>query len=181
MSMIEIWKDIPDYKGHYEISNLGRVKSIERTIHYTNGRSRKIKERILKQCHAKNLKCAYWMVCFRKDGKQQSKMVHRLLAEAFIPNPENLSDVNHKDGVKLNNDLSNLEWIDRKGNMNHAFQMGLSLISQGENHYLSKLTEDQVKYIRSNRPESNAVLARRYGVSEVLIGRIMKRLTWKHI
>ena len=114
------WRTVKGFEGVYEVSNLGVVKSLGR---YENGHTGKKysttyyrKEKTLKQC----LRKGYPFVCLRKDGKTYNKSVHRLVAEAFIPNPSNLSEVNHKDENPLNNNVENLEWCDRKYNNNYG-------------------------------------------------------------
>lgn len=103
MNSVEIWKDIEDYKGLYQVSNLGRVRSLDRID--ALGRLRKGK--VL----AYNLVGAgYLQVGLHRDGKVEQKLVHRLVSEAFLPNPDNLPEVNHKDEDKTNNNISNLEW-----------------------------------------------------------------------
>lgn len=101
----ELWKDIKDYEGLYQISNLGRVKSL-----------RFGKEKILK--YGKSGK-GYFFVNLCKNGEYKSYIVHRLIAKAFIPNPENLPEVNHKDENKQNNCVENLEWCTHKYNNNY--------------------------------------------------------------
>lgn len=103
--MEEIWKDIVDYEGLYQVSNLGRVKSLVR--------KGVLKEKMLKPfIHQKG----YLQIGLHKNGKYIKYLVHRLVAEAFIPNPNNLPEVNHKDENKQNNVVSNLEWCDRSYN-----------------------------------------------------------------
>ena len=104
--MKEIWKDVEGYEGCYQVSNLGRVKS----LNY----NRTGKEKVLKACKSKG----YYYVILCKDSKQKNCSVHRLVATAFLPNPDNLPQVNHKDEDKTNNACFNLEWCDRKYNMN---------------------------------------------------------------
>ena len=101
--MKEIWKDKKDYEGHYQVSNWGRIKSIKFG-----------KERILKQ----NIRCGYYYVNLYKNNIKKQYPVHRLVAEAFIDNPDNLFQVNHRDENKLNNNVDNLEWCDAKYNIN---------------------------------------------------------------
>ena len=105
--MEEIWKDKKDYEGHYQVSNLGRVKSIKFG-----------KEIILKQ-HI-NIKGGYYYVCLLKNGKHKNYYVHRLVAEAFLPITDNLPQVNHKDENKLNNSVDNLEWCTNEYNHNYG-------------------------------------------------------------
>nr|DAG56935.1 MAG TPA: homing endonuclease [Caudoviricetes sp.] len=105
--MQEIWKDIEDYEGLYQVSNKGRVKSIERYSYKGNRSIQKLKERILKVGIRKD---NYLTVVLRKNGKSTSYLVHRLVAQNFIPNPHGYNVVNHKDENKQNNDIRNLEW-----------------------------------------------------------------------
>lgn len=105
---MEEWKDIKGYEEKYQISNLGRVKS----LNYNNTK----KSKLLHQSLINN----YYSVCLWKQGKGKQHRIHRLVAEAFIENPDNLSEVNHKDEDKLNNEVSNLEWCDSKYNCNYG-------------------------------------------------------------
>lgn len=111
--MDEIWKDIVDYENLYQGSNLGRVRSVDRWVKDTNGSLRFYRGRILKPVINGR---GYLQVCLCKNGKVKKFTVHRLVAEAFLPNPDNLPEVNHKDENKLNNVVSNLEWCNSKYN-----------------------------------------------------------------
>ena len=102
----EVWKDIEGYEGLYQVSDYGRVKRIGYK-----------KERILKPGRLKN---GYLQVILYKNGKQNHFLVHRLVALTFISNPNNLPEVNHKDEDKTNNKFENLEWCDRKYNINYG-------------------------------------------------------------
>lgn len=105
----EVWKDITGYEGLYQVSNLGNVKS----LNY----NRTGQEKILK---AINHKCGYLRVTLYKNSKCVTYRLHRLVAQAFIPNPDNLPEVNHKDEDKSNNCVNNLEWCDSKYNINYG-------------------------------------------------------------
>ena len=113
--MSEIWKDVLGYEGFYQVSNLGRVKSLDK--HDRCGRFKEGKIKVIGDNGN-----GYCVVNLKVDGKQQMKTVHRLVATAFIPNPNNLSEINHIDGNKKNNTISNLEWCDRSKNVKHAIK-----------------------------------------------------------
>ena len=110
---MEVWKQISGYEGFYEVSNLGRIRSLERIVECSDGRKRKLKTRILRQSCAPS---GYYMVTLHKNGKQKSGLVHRLVCEAFIPNPLGKGEVNHKDENSKNNNATNLEWVTSKEN-----------------------------------------------------------------
>ena len=115
--MEEIWKDIVGYENTYEVSNLGRVRSKARTIVYGNGKIVHRKSRIKKPTIDRN---SYPRVGLQVNGRLTMKMVHRLVAEAFIPNPKNLPIVNHKDEDKMNPTAGNLEWCDNSYNVSYS-------------------------------------------------------------
>lgn len=117
---MERWKDVKGYEGYYKISDAGRVKSLERT--YKTKHSFRVvpeKMRTLTDVHG-YLYCTLW-----KDGNHKRFAIHRMVAEAFIPNPDGLPQVNHLDGDKHNNNVFNLEWCNQSRNNKHAFAMGL--------------------------------------------------------
>lgn len=109
---MEEWRDVKDYEGLYQVSNLGRV----RTFRYADHRVRS---------QYRHKKYNYWQILLQRKGlKKKTAKVHRLVAQAFLPNPHNLPEVNHLDCDRLNNRVENLEWCDRRRNMEHAGQMG---------------------------------------------------------
>lgn len=116
----EIWADIPGYEGYYQISNKGRVKSLPRWIHYSDGRVYFYDGVILKNKHDHGGYCAVELTI---NTNLETRKVHRLVAEAFIPNPDNLPQVNHKDENKDNNSVKNLEWCDQKYNNNYGTRL----------------------------------------------------------
>ena len=116
----EEWRDVKGFEGYYQISNYGRVKSLERIIGRSNGNKQTIRARILKPCISNS---GYYEVPLYKDGKGKQYTVHRLVAEAFLRNV-NLC-VNHIDGNKLNNCVENLEWCTYSDNITHAIKYGL--------------------------------------------------------
>lgn len=118
----EIWKDIEEFKGIYQISNYGRVKSIERYVERNNKGKIKVKEKILKTYI--NKKTGYSYAMFSISGKNKIRHIHRLVAEAFIDNPNNKKDINHKDCNRTNNYVNNLEWCTRSENIKYGFKYG---------------------------------------------------------
>lgn len=123
---MEIWKDIKGYEGIYQISSLGNVKS----LYGWDGHAYITREKIL---HPAPTTTGYYKVKLVKDGHRKDHKIHRLVADAFISNPMNKKQVNHKDGNKLNNDVNNLEWCTASENSQHSYQTGLK-----KTFYISK-------------------------------------------
>lgn len=169
----EIWLPVKGYEGLYEISNRGRFKSLARKYHPA--------EQILKLA---TLPRGYKTVCLCKDSLRRTKLVSRLVATSFIPNPDGLPEVNHKDGDKTNNFDWNLEWCTAQENIIHAFKTGLQISLKGEDHNMAKLKEYEVLEIRRLYEEgciSQRELGKRYHVHRFTIWDILKRKTWRHI
>jgi len=178
---IEQWYDIPEYKGLYQVSTLSRFKSLSRVVKHSFGGNKTIRERIMTQGIDSK---GYYRVFFTVLGITKMKLTHRLIANTFIPNPENKPEVNHKDGNKLNNHISNLEWNTCKENINHAIRTKLNIAAKGINTGSCKLTEKEVLEIRfkyKNKLGSLRSLAYEYSVSYPTARSIVKRLKWKHI
>lgn len=176
--MIEIWKDIESFDGFYQISNLGRVKSVSRKIG-TCYRKERIRSLSLTKDGYVKLRLSY---C----GKDVTMRVHRLVAEAFIPNSNNKETVNHKDGNKLNNCVDNLEWADRSEQMYHAYKLSLKKSVQGAENTQSKLTDEQVKeirksYVRYSKEFGTVALAKKFNVTNRVIGLIVRNLSYKNV
>ena len=131
---MEIWKDIEGYEGIYQVSNLGRTKRL-----YKND-----KEKILKPFSNKD---GYLIVNLCKEGKVKSRSVHRLVAQAFIPNPENKPEVNHKDENKSNNKVENLEWVTSKENNNYGTRTERMAKSQSKPIYgINVKTNERIEF-----------------------------------
>lgn len=136
--MIEEWRDVKGYEGLYQVSNFGEVKSIL----FKNNKCRFEREKIIKICTRKgtgNHKDRT-IVMLHDEGKRQNFGVHRLVAIAFLPNENNLPEVNHLDGNPLNNRIDNLEWCTRAENCKHAYDNGLMPVFSSNN----KLREKRV-------------------------------------
>lgn len=133
---MEVWLDTEHpFNLHYQVSSFGRVRSKDRFISCKDGRFINLKSRIMAQEHHKT-DCMRVSICV--DGQKYSKSIHRLVATAFIPNPENKPEVNHIDGNRLNNNVDNLEWATRIENMKHAVDTGLINNQFGEKASHSK-------------------------------------------
>ncbi len=118
--MQEIWKDINEYEGLYQVSNLGRLKSIGRYI-VTGNRKRFMNGKILNGTKNEN---GYMFFALRKGGQYKSFKIHRLVATAFIDNPEQKRTVNHKNSIKDDNRVENLEWATHSENHLHSYKIG---------------------------------------------------------
>ena len=130
----EIWKDIEGYGGVYQISNLGNVKSLERIVYHPDGRVQVRKERIMSKRESTD---GYYMAKLNVNKKSKSIAIHRLVAQAFIPNPNNLPEVNHIDTDRKNNKVDNLEWCTHIDNIMYSVKLG---------HYKGKLGENNPNY-----------------------------------
>lgn len=166
--MKEIWKDIEGYVGYYQVSNLGRVKSLKRI----NINSRTVHSRILKP----SIGWGYFHVVLSKDNVKESKRVHRLVGFAFIANPLNYDQINHKDGNKQNNHSENLEWCNSKQNINHALETGLRIRSHSK---LSWLDAQNIRALHANKKGSYNQLARQFNVSKATIRNVVKKRTFR--
>jgi hypothetical protein len=181
INMEEIWKDVVGYEGLYQVSNLGRIKSLQK-IRLMPISNHKIifAEKIISFYLGKN-KDFYPSFRICNHGKIKTVNVHRLVAEAFIPNPENKKEVNHKNGIKTDNRLENLEWCNHSENQLHALKIGLSLCI-GETHYKTILSEEQVKKIKYGHKNIKArEISKIYGIHFSTVSAIRRGKTWKNI
>lgn len=139
---MEEWRDIEGYEGIYQVSNEGRVKSLERVQIYNDGQVHKYKSKILKQTQDKD---GYLMVCLCNNIKRKTCKVHRLVAQTFIPNPNNLPEVNHKDECKTNNSVENLEWCNHSYNNTYLDKNkrgGITRMNNGKTKIVYQYTLD---------------------------------------
>ena len=162
----EIWKDIPNYEGMYQVSNLGRVKSLKFN-----------KEKVLKPLPNRR---GYCKVILCKGGAQKQKSIHRLVLLAFVGESE--LEVNHINGIKTDNSLENLEYCTRRENIRHACDTGLNVGTKGENHHNSKLTRACVERIKyGHQGITLQAIAKIYGISKQNVSDIRLEKAWKHI
>lgn len=167
--MIEQWKYIDGFNGFYQISSNGKVKSatgLIRRASYTHD--------------------GYLKIRLVASGNERTARIHRLVAEAFIPNPLNKETVNHKDGNKTNNNVLNLEWADRHEQLIHAYKHHLKKPMGGTTNANAKLGNEQVlairkKYIRNSKEHGTVALGRKYGVSNCVIGLVIAGKSYKNV
>ena len=175
--MKEVWKDIPGLDGIYQASDFGRIKRMYRVITNKRGHKLTIKELIIKQF----MGCwGYPLVPLTVNGKQKSISVHRLVGRAFLPNPDGLRDINHKDFNKANNHVSNLEWLSHSANVKYSYDFGNVKRRVGELNGRARLTEAQVVHIRKRELSYNGYV-KLYGVGKSTVHGIVTGQTWKHI
>ena len=167
--LIEVWKDIKDFEGQYQVSSFGRVKSLARMRLSRGGSLSPLRERIMSQ---KVSKCGYKVIGLCKDGAKSHPSVHRLVAEAFCKNTENKSTVNHIDGIKSNNNVSNLEWSTHTEQMEHAVRLEL-LEKRGSPKYTKAFKNSVLNYKLENPETSITKLAELFDLSERTAGRIV--------
>lgn len=167
------------FEGFYKINRKGEIKSVERQYPHTRNPNILVtkKEKFLK---SKTSNKGYKQISLCKEGKVFYKVVHRLVAEAFILNPENKPEVNHKNGKKWDNRKVNLEWITSLQNKRHACKNKLN--AYGEKCNLSKLTEKQVTKLRKLKGKYKVKdLAKMFGITRLTVYRILKGKLWKQL
>jgi hypothetical protein len=171
------WKKIEDYPL-YEASSDGELK----TFNWKN----KGVERIMKPAFDG---CGYLRTMLKgNDGKFNTIKVHRIIAQTFISNPENKPQINHKNGIRHDNRVENLEWCTASENLKHSYKIGLS-DARGEKNPCATLTDKQVLEIRANytfgknckNGETKKQIAERYGTTFEVIKRLVQNKTWKHL
>lgn len=167
----EEWRAAPGFEGAYEVSSTGRVRSLARFRRGRGGRPTRVTARLLKPTLANGYpSLTLGGRCVR---------VHRLVAGAFLPNPDLCPEVNHKDGNKANNAVENLEWVTHRGNGAHASLTGL--LAVGERHGRSKLTSEVVARIRGSDRRSAGRIAADLNVDPETVRLARMGVTWAHV
>ena len=171
-------RDIKGFEGLYAITRSGRVWSYPKKWKSGRGVVRSHAGRYLRIGVDDD---GYRQVGLSKGGKYFSRKIHRLIAEAFIPNPRGLPQVNHINGIKVDNRLRNLEWCTGRYNTQEAYRMGLTN-NTGEHNGRSKLTVEDVRAIRRlAKSRTRIAIANRYKVSDAVVCDIVNRKSWKHV
>lgn len=174
--MIENWKDVVGYEGLYQVSSLGTVKSLDRVVSNHQGSGvRRGKIMSFTECKG------YHRVILTKNAKHKSPFVQRLVAEAFIPNPENKKEVNHLNGVKTDNRACNLEWVTPSENMKHAYDKGLKKGLTGASNPKSKKVIDTLSgtVYESETDAAKAFNLKRRNLARQLSGERKNKTTLK--
>lgn len=162
----EIWKSHPEYT-ETEVSTLGRVRTLDRVVPCGGNRTRFTKGRVLKQHEDKY---GYLKTSIPINGKWVTKLVHRLVAQTFLPNPDNLPQVNHKNCIRTNNNVENLEWCDNSYNQKYREKHGISR-TEATGHPLFSINLDTLKVSRFG---SQHEAGRTLGVSQGNINKVIK-------
>lgn len=176
----EVWKPVPELENYYLASNLGRIKSLDRVTLNKVGVKMTFKGRIL-SCKS-----------FDKDGYELYKLFapnvkpirrgHIAIARTFLPNPEKFPIVNHKNGLKNDNRVENLEWCSESHNILHSIKNGFQIIKKGEETSYSKLTEAQVLEMKRIKPNfTYTELGKMYGVNRATAHSAVTGISWKHL
>ena len=161
-------KDIKDYEGLYFLDDKGNVFSYPKKT-----------RKDIRQIYPSLQKTGYVAIDLCKDGKVKKYLLHRLMALAFLENPQAKPQVNHINGIKTDNRIQNLEWNTRSENQKHSIKIGLRT-ANGEKNSQSKLNEQEVLYIIKSK-EKGSMLAKKFNISHSTICDIRKGRSWAHI
>lgn len=170
--MKEVWKDIDGYNGDYKVSNLGRVKSFKKD---------KINGIVMKQ---DNARLGYKRICLCLENVKKNFFIHRLVAKAFIDNPYNKPQVNHKNGKPSDNRVENLEWCTASENHLHSYAVLNKQIPKGESHPYAILSKENVINIRKLYASGGLLqkeIAEYYNIKRRHVCKIVNRQIWNHI
>lgn len=176
----EEWRDIVGYVGAYQVSNLGRVRSLARVVVRRKTGAICVKARLL--ALSPNWRTKYYSVMLACDGTRKRVQVHQLVAEAFIGHCPPGYEINHKDLDRHNNRIDNLEFVTHLDNIRHAIRAG-AINKRGESHHNARLCNQDVVAIRLACANGaiRAEVAQKYGVKVKQIDKIISRERWGHI
>ena len=165
----EVWKDIEGYEGYYQVSNLGRVRSVDRIVETSLGYKSNRKEKMLKPGLSQD---GYELVGLSKSGKTKSFTVHRLVAGKFICQNGAL-EVNHINGDKTDNSVRNLEYVTGSENMQHSFDNGL------RKNKINREEADEIRDLYANTSLTQLEIGKIYGISKNMVSDIWLNKKWK--
>lgn len=166
------WQPVRGYEGLYEVSNYGQIRGIDRIETLKDGRKR---FRHGKQLATMTKRHGYQAVNLYSHGAMKTVLVHRLVAQVFVPNPDGKPEVNHINGDKSDNRASNLEWVTSAENIRHAYEIGLK---KADHH--GRLSNQQIRDIRASH-EKQKEIAKRHRISRTLVGLIKQRKIYKEV
>lgn len=179
---MEVWKPVIGFEKQYEVSSLGKIRNLDKNITSKLGKMVLIKGKLLKPGLDKDgyVRMRFCLGSKQNDIVGKSIGVHIVVAMAFINNPLNKPLINHKNGIKTDNRIDNLEWCTSSENVQHAYDTGLACSKKGEKCHKSKLKEDDIVSIRNSTKSYNE-LSVYYNVTVSAIRLIIQRKNWKHI
>lgn len=181
---MEQWRDVPRWEGIYQVSDTGRVKSVDRRLPVVNRfgiiENRLHRGKELKPSLTKN---GYFMVTLTRPGSEREcRCVHQLVAEAFIGPRQEKQEVCHNNGVRTDNRVENLRYDTRSANALDRHAHGTMNQAKGEAHYYAKLSADTVRWIRKNAGHmSQRAMARHLGVTHKTVGSVLNGTQWRHV
>lgn len=177
--MIERWIDIQGYEGLYQISSHGNVRSLDRSKKANHNNYYIAKGKLLK--HSFNHKNYPEVALYNKEGKRRNHRIHKLVATNFLVKGSNQTQINHKDGIKSNNNIDNLEWCTGEENIYHAYETGL--YKHGQESHLSLLTEKEVLEIIELRKQGllQKEISQKFNVSVGAIANILSGKSWNRL
>jgi hypothetical protein len=179
---MEIWKNVVGYEDCYEVSNLGNVRSIKRMVERTSPAGGKsfytYNSKMLKTCITKK---GYLRLGLHLNDVKNNHQIHRLVASAFIDNPENKEQVNHKNGIKSDNRVENLEWVTNSENLKHSMETGLYYRPNNSGRKKKKVIDEQTGEIYDSINDLIRRLGYRGNLHGWLNGRNKNKSSFRYI